>query len=200
VESKNNLGTLHPLIMKDENEDFFHCILSIKLKARQKCIKRLVLRIEEQFFNIKTFENVIMPIIEFLVFCGEVQLQSGRNTISYDKEHKRVTLEEALNVFTAFARLLTWTEYYKLLKKLLYRLQRARSKVNSISAYGQPELEKEKIITRSICKVLTGFHYDEVPDAINTMVAKNEAIKAKANKAGDVNLFGHDFAEILKQH
>ena len=107
-----------------------------------------------------------MPIIEFLVFCGEVQLQSGRNTISYDKEHKRATLEEALNVFTAFSRQLSWTEYYKLLKKLLYRLERALSKARAISAFGQPELEKEKIITRSICKVLSGFHFDDVPDAV----------------------------------
>ena len=74
VESKNNLGTLFPLIMKDENEDFFHCILSIKLKQRQKCLKRLVIKIEENFFNLKTLEHVIMPIIEFLVFSGEVQL------------------------------------------------------------------------------------------------------------------------------
>ena len=104
VESKNNLGTLFPLIMKDENEDFFHCILSIKLKQRQKCLKRLVVKIEEKFFNLKTLEHVIMPIIEFLVFSGEVQLQSGRNTISYDKEAKRQTLDEALSVFTAFAK------------------------------------------------------------------------------------------------
>jgi hypothetical protein len=34
IVSKNDLASLHPLIMKDENEDFFHCVLSIKLKQR----------------------------------------------------------------------------------------------------------------------------------------------------------------------
>ena len=111
-----------------------------------------------------------MPVVEFLVFSGDTQLQSRRNTISYDKEQKRATLDYALEVFTAFAQQLSWSEYFKLLKKLLFRLQRARSKVNSVSTHGEPELEKEKIITRSICKVLAGFHFQEVPDAVDLMV------------------------------
>ena len=34
--------------------------------------------------------------------------------------------------------------------------------------------------------VLAGFHFDEVPDAIQTMVAKNEERKAKHATEGEV--------------
>jgi len=40
--------------------------------------------------------------------------------------------------------------------------------VNSKSSRGEPELEKERIITKAICKVLDGFNQPEVPDALDT--------------------------------
>lgn len=77
-------------------------------------------------------------------------------------------------------------------------MQRARGKVNSISTYGEPELEKEKIITRSICKVLAGFHFGEVPDAVDEMMKKSKD-HAAAKSKGDQTLFGQNFSEILEQ-
>lgn len=200
-ESKHELAGLVSLVNQtDENEDVFSAILSIKLKSRQKCLQKLCKQIESGSFagSLKTFEQVIMPMVEFLVFSGDTQLQSRRNTISYDKEQKRATLDSALEVYTAFARQLPWSEYFKLLKRLLYRLQRASLRARSVSTHGEPELEKEKIVTRAICKVLAGFHYGEVPDAVDAVIAKSEDKKG-ASGAGEQTLFGQSFAEVLQQ-
>jgi hypothetical protein len=56
--------------------------------------------------------------------------------------------------------------------------------MNSVSTHGEPELEKEKIITRAICKVLAGFHFSEVPDAVEAMAAKSKAREAAATAPG----------------
>ena len=67
-----------------------------------------------------------------------------------------------------------------------------------MSTHGEPELEKEKIVTRAICKVLAGFHYSEVPDAVDAVIAKSEAMRGTA-KGGEQTLFGQNFAEVLQQ-
>jgi len=42
LETKYQLDALAPLCNpKDENEDFFECFLAIKLKQRQRCLKKL---------------------------------------------------------------------------------------------------------------------------------------------------------------
>ena len=81
-----------------------------------------------------------MPIVDYLVFGGATQHKNRRDTISYEKNQKIVTLDEGLAVYTAFARQLNWSDYYKLLKKLLYKLQLTSSRSKSVSAQGQPEL------------------------------------------------------------
>ena len=76
-------------------------------------------------------------------------------------------------MYKAYSSQLNWSSYFKLLKKLLFRLQFATTQAKSLSAYGQPELEKEKLITKAICSVLSGFHFDDVPDAIQSTL-KNQ--------------------------
>lgn len=73
IESRQNLASLASLVNKDENEDIFTTILSIKLKSRQKSLKRLCGAIESGRFaqSLKSFEAVIMPLVEFLVFSGD---------------------------------------------------------------------------------------------------------------------------------
>lgn len=108
-------------------------------------------------------------MVEYLVFGGAAHQQSRRDTISYDADQKLATLEEGLSIYTAYASQLSWAAYYKLLKKLLAKLSRANTRVNSASRRGQPELEKEKIMTKAICRVLAGFHFAEVEDAIEVL-------------------------------
>ena len=48
----------------------------------------------------------------------------------------------------------------------MYKLKRAESRITQVNTHGDPELEKEKIITKVICKILNGFSFNEVPDAI----------------------------------
>jgi hypothetical protein len=88
--------------------------------------------------------------------------------VTYDKEKKRDLLEDGFAIYKAFASQLTWGSYFRLLKKLLYKLQTAFNQVNSISAHGAPELEREKLITKCICSVLSGFNFDDVPDAVES--------------------------------
>lgn len=48
----------------------------------------------------------------------------------------------------------------------MYKLKWAESRIIKVNTHGDPELEKEKIITKIICKILNGFSFNEVPDAI----------------------------------
>jgi hypothetical protein len=77
-----------------------------------------------------------MPMIDYLVFGGATHKEHRRNTISYDKDQKLATLDEGLSIYTAYASQLRWTGYYKLLKKLLVKLQRANTRVNAVSTHG----------------------------------------------------------------
>lgn len=98
-------------------------------------------------------------------------------------------------IYTSFAKQLSWGEYFKLVKKLLHKLQQAATKSRSVSAHGAPELQKEKIITKALCRVLAGFHFEEVKDAIDTMVEKTNELKS--NKDGV--LWNNDFSDLLQK-
>lgn len=67
-------------------------------------------------------------------------------------------------------------------------------RARSVSTHGEPELEKEKLVTRAICKVLAGFHYKDVPDAVEAVIAQSEA---RNSKGGENKIFGKSFAEVL---
>jgi hypothetical protein len=57
---------------KDDNDDFFHCFLGIKMKQRQKSFKMLVNRIESgQLKDFKVINSVILPLINYTVFGGK---------------------------------------------------------------------------------------------------------------------------------
>lgn len=126
VQTRHMIKHLTPLIGgKDETVDFFANCLSIKLKERQRSLKILKQQLESGGFSdcIKTVQHVVLPIVDYLVFGGQTQQKNRRDTISYAKEQKVTTLDEGLAVYTSFAQQLGWTEYYKLLKKFLYKLQ-----------------------------------------------------------------------------
>jgi len=65
-----------------------------------------------------------MPLINYIIFGESAQKKNRRNTISYTKEERQNTLEEALNVYQSLASCLSWPDYFRLLKTLIFKLQR----------------------------------------------------------------------------
>jgi len=89
--SQFNLSELAPIVnLKDDNDDFFHCFLGIKMKQRQKSFKMLVSRIQSGLLkDFKTIHSVILPLINYTIFGGKAQKYNRRNTITYNAEQKR---------------------------------------------------------------------------------------------------------------
>ena len=77
-------------------------------------------------------------------------------------------MEDALNVYVSYARRLTWPETFKLIRKLLFKIDRAQRNAAQYSAEKE-DTELEKTVTKSLCKVLEGLSQNEnisLPDAI----------------------------------
>lgn len=94
----SQLAALSPLVnLKEDNEDFFAMFLGIKLKTRQKSLKLLQSKLAS--LPSKAVQAAILPLVNYVIFGDAAQKQNRRNTISYTKEERRATLEEALNVY-----------------------------------------------------------------------------------------------------
>ena len=55
-----------------------------------------------------------------------------------------------------------------LVRKLLYKIEKATRKQNSVAAQKQ-DGQNEKVICKCLCKVLDGFNFPDVPDAITLL-------------------------------
>lgn len=82
----------------------------------------------------------MIPVVNYIVFGGESQMQTQRNSVTYDKDMRRATIEEGLAVYQSYASQLVWSEYFALVKKLLHKLSKSRNVVNSVASRGEPEL------------------------------------------------------------
>lgn len=74
VETRHQVKSLFAICsVKDETTDFFSNCLSIKLKERQRALKMLVKLLDEGAFTscLKTFANVIMPLVDYQIFGGK---------------------------------------------------------------------------------------------------------------------------------
>jgi hypothetical protein len=76
--------------------------------------------------------------------------------------------DEALQVYTTYASKLSWGNYMALVRKLLYKIEKATRKQNSVAAQKQ-DGQTEKVICKCVCKVLDGFNFPDVPDAITLL-------------------------------
>ena len=77
-------------------------------------------------------------------------------------------MENALNVYTAYSQRLNWPETFKLIRKFLFKIDKAQRNAVQYSAEKEDK-EMEKIVTKSLCKVLEGLALNEsiqLPDAI----------------------------------
>jgi hypothetical protein len=68
-----------------------------------------------------------------------------------------------------------------------------------VSAHGEPELQKEKIITKAICKILEGFHFEELEDVIEVMAAKQVDQEKGSGHVEEVKLWNNDFTDLLQE-
>lgn len=122
-----------------------------------------------------------MPLVNYVIFGDSSQKRNRRNTISYSREEKRATVEDALDVYESLARSLRWPDYFRLLKSLLYRLQRVASRANLAKAENSAEdHEQEKTVTKCLCRVLNGFHFAEVSDALPAFLAERETTNSES--------------------
>jgi hypothetical protein len=73
-------------------------------------------------------------------------------------------LDHALKVYEALSSKLTWGPYFKLLKTFLFKLQKLVH-TNKVLISGETShqedstSEHQKLITKCICKMLTGFNF-----------------------------------------
>lgn len=59
-------------------------------------------------------------------------------------------------MYTVYAKTLKWGEYFKLTRKLLYKIDQAARRNAEVSAV-KADFEMEKTLTKCLCKVLEGF-------------------------------------------
>lgn len=52
-----------------------------------------------------------------------------------------------------------------LVRKLLYKIEKATRQQNGVAAQKE-DSQNEKVITKCLCKVLEGFNFPQVPDAV----------------------------------
>jgi len=83
---------------------------------------------------------------------------------------------------------------------LLYKIQKASRKGNSVSA-DKRDQNAEKVVTKCLCKVLDGFDFPEVPDAVSALeVIVEERFKQKKSEIVEYSDFLKEFVgDSLKE-
>jgi len=141
-----------------------------------------------------------MPLVDYLIFDIKNQMENRRNTVRYSRDQNNQLQEEALQVYTSYARKLNWGQYMALVRKLLYKIQKATRKGNSVSA-DKRDQNAEKVVTKCLCKVLDGFDFPEVPDAVSALeVIVEERFKQKKSEIVEYSDFLKEFVgDSLKE-
>ena len=96
-------------------------------------------------------------------------MQNKRNTIRYTKEQSSQLLEDALNVYVSYSKRLRWTECFKLIRKLLFKIEKVTRRAAEVSAQKE-DINMEKIVTKCLCKVLDGLSQNtliQLPDSVD---------------------------------
>lgn len=186
---------LYPLLKKEKNEeDFFDCVLSMQITQRQKALRKLAnIQIE---ISASSFRKAILPLVDYLIFDSKSHMQNKRNTVRYSKDQSAQTMEDALNVYVAYARRLSWPETFKLIRKFLYKIEKAQRNILQYTAEKE-DTEMEKTVTKSLCKVLEGLSLNEkisLPDAIETIDKL-----AKERDQGNPDRYRNEFTTLLDE-
>lgn len=186
---------LHPLISTQKNEeDFFTQILSMQLQSRQKALRKLVTY--QGQINASSFRKAILPLVDYLIFDTKSHMENRRNTVRYSKEQSSQLMEDALNVYVSYASRLNWQESFKLIRKFLFKIDRAQ-RVSLQHSAEKEDTEMEKIVTKSLCKVLEGLSLNQninLPDAIQIIEAQ-----AKERELAQPDKHRTEFSALLDE-
>lgn len=109
-----------------------------------------------QLTDYKAIQAVVIPLINYVVFGAKHHKENRKNTVSYSREEKRMIMDEALKAYEAIAKQLKWSDYYKMLKQLVFKLNKTSNKVtynkyNGGNKGDEGDKQKERIITKCIC-------------------------------------------------
>ena len=118
----------------------------------------------------------MLPLIDYLVFDTKSQMQNRRNTVRYSREQQTQLMEDALNVYVSYAKRLSWPETFKLIRKFLFKMERAQRLTMGVAAE-KTDTEMEKTVTKSLCKVLEGLSLNDnisLPDAVDYIDMKTK--------------------------
>jgi len=66
-----------------------------------------------------------LPLVDYLIFDANSQEVNRRNTVRYTRDQSTQLKEEALQVYTSYASSLKWGSYFALVRKLLYKIEKA---------------------------------------------------------------------------
>ena len=164
---------LRPLLFSNQgDDDFFTQILSMQMGHRSKALRKLAAVSD---IPAAPFRQAVLPLVDFLIFNTRSHMQNRRNTVRYSREQSGQLLEDALNVYVTYAKRLKWTECFKLIRKLLYKIEKATRRSQEVSAEKE-DMAMEKTVTKCLCKVLDGLSQ-------NAMIALPDAVEAIAERA-----------------
>ena len=99
-------------------------------------------------------------------------------------------------MYEALAKSLKWSDYFQLLKSLLYRLTRVAAKANlakAENAVDEGTQEQEKTVTKCLCRVLNGFHFEQVQDSLELFLKED----SNDPMTGD-QLLGMELEQVFK--
>ena len=103
-------------------------------------------------------------------------------------------LEDALNVYVAYSSRLSWSETFKLIRKLLFKMERVQRQAWQYTAEKEDDA-LEKTVTKSLCKVLEGL-------SLNTSIALPDSIaiieeQAKIRELANRDKYKTEFTALL---
>lgn len=145
---------------------------------------------------VQAFRVCLLPLVDFLIFDVKVTKLKDRNAVRYTKDQTTMLVEDALNVYQSYSSRLKWSELFKLVKSLIYKIEKASRKTTEESVV-KSDYEHEKVLTKCLCKVLEGFAKStviNVPDAVDQI-----AQQAQTTNVNELSTFLAKIVSEAKQ-
>jgi hypothetical protein len=93
-------------------------------------------------------------------------------------------LDSGLKVYESLAMKLKWSNYFKLLKTYLFKLLKIHNSKGSINNGNELDIQYEKNVIKVVCKMLSGFNFSGVPDAVELIIKKQSEYTTFINAEG----------------
>ena len=97
--------------------------------------------------------NMAINVANFILFSEKDYLK--RNTVNYSKDERRIMQDEAVSIYKTIAKKLHWPKYWKQIRQLLFKLDKARKQKQEADI----ETDQEKIYAKLVCAMLESWHF-----------------------------------------